>query len=232
MDKEDKQQQQSPAAPSSPNNTEQNKDKAQGKVQANGQQEISEQQPDEKSNTTYEIATSFTTLNHGTTSVVDPVSVFYFFPSFGILICPYSNSPSSNFNATTVTYTAQQYGLIIPPGSHPFVITPTTPPAQANAASANASPNAATEDQEEPLYVNAKQYHRILKRRAARAKLEAENKIARGRKKYLHESRHKHAMRRPRGPGGRFLTAAEIQEMDRKKKDEMSGGKWCQERDS
>ncbi|KAI5958049.1 HAP2 [Candida theae] len=71
---------------------------------------------------------------------------------------------------------------------------------------------------EQPFYVNAKQYHRILKRRIARAKLEENLKIARIRKPYLHESRHKHAMRRPRGQGGRFLTASEIAELERKKK--------------
>ncbi|ODV71431.1 transcription activator HAP2 CYBJADRAFT_169469 [Cyberlindnera jadinii NRRL Y-1542] len=71
---------------------------------------------------------------------------------------------------------------------------------------------------EQPFYVNAKQYHRILKRRLARAKLEESLKVARGRRPYLHESRHKHAMRRPRGQGGRFLTAAEIAERERQEK--------------
>ena len=36
--------------------------------------------------------------------------------------------------------------------------------------------------EEEPLYVNAKQYHRILKRRQARARLEAEGRIPKERR--------------------------------------------------
>jgi hypothetical protein len=102
-----------------------------------------------------------------------------------------------------------------------------------------------------PLYVNAKQYKRILKRRQVRAMFEAKlqrqqqlqattaspqsstttttataNSLSNsplgagiGKKPYMHESRHRHAMRRPRGPGGRFLTAKEIGEL-------KAEGKW------
>ena len=92
-------------------------------------------------------------------------------------------------------------------------VPPQMPPPQQQPPSPETGP---TGVEEAPLYVNAKQFHRILKRRVARQKLEEALRLtSKGRKPYLHESRHKHAMRRPRGPGGRFLTAEEVSAIER-----------------
>ena len=75
----------------------------------------------------------------------------------------------------------------------------------------------------EYIYVNCRQYYRILKRREKRKKLKELYNINENIKKnYIHESRHKHAMNRERGKGGRFLSKKEKEILEKEKNENKS----------
>ncbi|KAI5188823.1 hypothetical protein NEMIN01_0191 [Nematocida minor] len=60
---------------------------------------------------------------------------------------------------------------------------------------------------EHAVFVNANQYQYIKRRKERRDYLDSLEKKTNA--AYQHESRHKHAMKRPRAPSGRFLTKEE-----------------------
>lgn len=73
------------------------------------------------------------------------------------------------------------------------------------------------QDEEHAIFVNANQYPYIKRRKERRDyldSLEKKKDVA-----YQHESRHKHAMKRPRAPSGKFLTKEETVSQGKSQKD-------------
>lgn len=141
---------------------------------------------------------------------------------------PRMNAAGRRLSQVTSPGVPGAQGMMNHGGPRPGVAPPQMPPGQGMQHPASPEiPPPPSGAEESPLYVNAKQFHRILKRRVARQKLEEQLRLtSKGRKPYLHESRHNHAMRRPRGPGGRFLTAEEVAALERDGKlEEVTGVK-------
>lgn len=99
-------------------------------------------------------------------------------------------------------------------------------PARPASALQTPSPNpvpASERPEESLLYINAKQFHRILKHCVIRQKLkEALDLAFKEQRPYLHESRHKHAIERSREFGDHFLSAKEVTDMMKKKSEKPS----------
>ena len=85
------------------------------------------------------------------------------------------------------------------------------------------------------IYINGKQYHRIMKRREVRKKLNESIQINKNKldknKKYHHESRHRHAMNRERGKGGRFVSKKKVEMENKTKNDNNEEDKENEEND-
>ena len=91
--------------------------------------------------------------------------------------------------------------VLMPPPPRDFLVTRST----RTLGSPYPIPLPSTSLNQTPVYVNVKQYRRILKRRAPRAALAKRRKVVKTDTKYRHRSRHLHAKNRRRGVSGRFL---------------------------
>jgi len=139
-------------------------------------------------------------------------------PYFAMAVTYSSQAKSGQFGASQSLGYSQSYAP--PPVGRPaylnqqftlnFVPTAVTAPGHQQ------PPGLDEENNKKPFYVNSKQFHRILKRRDDRQRLE-EQCGYQGRRPFINKSRRNHAMKRPRGPHGRFLTADEIAKIEGEK---------------